>query len=84
MNDVEFQQSDRMQHDADDGRCLRVEKQGHVFQIAYQPGDESTVLKHLAAMAADASLTFDWFDAAVMGHQLGGELAKEIGLHLPK
>ena len=65
-------------------RRLRLDKGEHRFELSYETGDESVVLRSLAEMVADPALKFDWFDAAVMGHQLGTHLAKELGDLLPK
>lgn len=65
-------------------RCLRLTKGEHDFRLAYETGDEPTVLQSLVEMVEDRSTPFDWFDAAVLGHQLGGHLAKEIASVLPK
>ena len=64
-------------------RRLRLDKQGHTFELRYETGDESIVLRSLTEMVQDPALPFDWFDAAVMGHQLGAQLAKELGDLLP-
>ena len=65
-------------------RRLSLDKGGHRFEVRYETGCESQVLARLAEMVADGELPFDWFDAAVMGHQLGGHLAKELADLLPK
>lgn len=59
-------------------RRLRLDKGGHQFDLRYETGQESLVLKSLTEMVEDPALPFDWFDAAVMGHQLGAHLAKEL------
>jgi hypothetical protein len=42
------------------------------------------VLESLIDMVNRRELTFDWFDAAVLSHQLGQHLAKELKGYLPK
>lgn len=64
-------------------RRLRLDKGEHRFELSYETGQESMVLKSLAEMVANPALKFDWFDAAVLSHQLGGHLAKELGDLLP-
>lgn len=59
---------------------LTLHKQRDTFIIRYEPGDERAVLDELVRMVADPRVNFDWFDAAVMSHQLGGHLAKELKL----
>jgi hypothetical protein len=47
-------------------------------------GNESQVLDALVEMVRSRDVPFDWFDAAVMSHQLGQHLAKELKAYLPK
>jgi len=42
------------------------------------------VLDALVEMVPRRELGFDWFDAAVLSHQLGQHLAKELKTYLPK
>ncbi len=65
-------------------RMIRLTKNGHDFRLAYQQGEEAHVLSTLAEMVARRDLPFDWFDAAVMSHQLGEHLAKELQGFVPK
>lgn len=65
-------------------RTIRLCKAGHEFWLRYQEGDEPQVLAELAEMVARRDLPFDWFDAAVMSHQLGEHLAKELQGFMPK
>ena len=62
----------------DEAREIRLCKAGHDFRLVYEAGGESCVLAALSEMVADPALPFDWFDAAVMSHQLGEHLAKEL------
>ena len=66
------------------GRVIRLSKKGHEFRLAYQQGDEAQVLEALSEMVGRRDLPFDWFDAAVMSHQLGEHLAKELQALVPK
>lgn len=65
-------------------RQIRLTKNGHDFRMNYQQGDEAHVLSALAEMVGQRDLPFDWFDAAVMSHQLGEHLAKELQGVVPK
>ena len=65
-------------------RRLSLDKGGHRFELSYETGCESQVLEALTGMVGDPALPFDWFDAAVLGHQLGGHLAKELADLVPK
>ena len=57
---------------------LTLTKGRHRFQIRYAPGDESATLAHLTEMAQTRPGGFDWFDAAVLSHQLGRHLSREV------
>ena len=50
----------------------------------YEVGQEGKVLDALVEMVNRRDLAFDWFDAAVLSHQLGQHLAKELKVYLPK
>lgn len=63
---------------------ISLVKGGHTFCFRYQAGDENNVLDALADMAKRRELPFDWFDAAVLSHQLGQHLSKELQGFLPK
>jgi len=65
-------------------KMLSLVKGRHHFCFRYQVGDEPKVLEALVEMVNRRDLPFDWFDAAVLSHQLGQHLAKELKTHLPK
>lgn len=65
-------------------KMLSLVKGRHHFCFRYQVGDEPKVLEALVEMVNRRDLPFDWFDAAVLSHQLGQHLAKELKAHLPK
>ena len=65
-------------------RTLSLVKGGETFAFRYQVGEESKVLEALVEMVNRRDLAFDWFDAAVLSHQLGEHLAKELKAYLPK
>ena len=65
-------------------KTLSLVKGQHHFCFRYEVGDESKVLDALVEMVNQGDSTFDWFDAAVMSHQLGQHLAKELRAYLPK
>ncbi len=67
-----------------ESRMIRLTKQGHEFRICYQAGEEAHVLAALTDMVGRRDLPFDWFDAAVMSHQLGEHLSKELQGFVPK
>jgi hypothetical protein len=54
------------------------------FCFRYEIGQEAKVLDALIELVNRRDLPFDWFDAAVLSHQLGQHLAKELNTFLPK
>jgi hypothetical protein len=54
------------------------------FCFRYEIGHEAKVLDALIDLVNRRDLPFDWFDAAVLSHQLGQHLAKELKTFLPK
>jgi hypothetical protein len=65
-------------------KTLNLMKGNEHFCFRYEVGQESKVLDALVEMVNRRDLKFDWFDAAVLSHQLGQHLAKELKAHLPK
>ena len=65
-------------------RTLHLVKGQQRFCFRYEVGDEPKVLDALVEMVGRRELSFDWFDAAVLSHQLGQHLAKELKGFLPK
>jgi hypothetical protein len=69
---------------ADGMKTLSLVKGNQHFCFRYQVGEESKVLDALIDMVNGRRHAFDWFDAAVLSHQLGQHLAKELKAYLPK
>lgn len=65
-------------------KTLSLVKGRHHFCFRYEVGQEGQVLESLMDMVKRRDMGFDWFDAAVMSHQLGQHLAKELKSYLPK
>ena len=65
-------------------KTLSLVKGKEHFCFRYEVGQESKVLESLIEMVNARELSFDWFDAAVLSHQLGQHLAKELKTYLPK
>jgi hypothetical protein len=65
-------------------RTISLLKGQHTFCFRYEVGEEVKVLDALVEMVNRKDLPFDWFDAAVLSHQLGKHLAKELKAYLPK
>ena len=64
-------------------RHLSLNKAGHEFRFRYDAGDERQLLAALAELAGDPGEPLDWFDAAVLCHQLGAHLGSELEAMLP-
>ena len=54
------------------------------FVFSYQPGEESKVLDALIELVGRKDLSFTWFDAAIVSHEIGQRLKKELVPFLPK
>jgi hypothetical protein len=65
-------------------RTISLMKGQEHFCFRYEVGQETKVLDALIEMVNRRDLAFDWFDAAVLSHQLGQHLAKELKTFLPK
>ena len=65
-------------------KTLSLVKGNQQFCFRYEVGEEAKVLESLIEMVNRRELPFDWFDAAVLSHQLGQHLAKELKAYLPK
>lgn len=65
-------------------RMLNLVKGKEQFCFRYQTGEEAKVLDALVDLVHRRDVAFDWFDAAVLSHQLGQHLAKELKGLLPK
>src|SRR3954469_15430763 len=65
-------------------KTLSLVKGKQQFCFRYQVGEEAKVLESLIEMVNRRELPFDWFDAAVLSHQLGQHLAKELKAYMPK
>ena len=46
----------------------------HRWTFACEAGEESALLKRLSELASDSEAPFDWFDAALVSHQLSKRL----------
>jgi hypothetical protein len=68
----------------DSMKTLSLVKGRHHFYFRYEPGQESGVLNSLVELVNRRDIPFDWFDAAILSHQLGQHLAKELKGFLPK
>lgn len=65
-------------------KTLSLIKGQERFCFRYEVGQEVKVLDALIDLVNRRDVEFDWFDAAVLSHQLGQHLAKELKTFLPK
>jgi len=65
-------------------KTLSLVKGRHHFCFKYEAGQEAGVLESLVELVHRRDIPFDWFDAAILSHQLGQHLAKELKAYLPK
>lgn len=68
----------------DNMKTISLVKGNQHFCFRYEIGQEAKVLDALIDLVNRRELPFDWFDAAVLSHQLGQHLAKELKGFLPK
>lgn len=59
-------------------RQLTLVKKGHYYLFHYQPGEEAQLIQTLMNKADDPMCPLDWFDAAVLSHQMGHRMANEM------
>ena len=64
--------------DAQNRRQLVLVKSGHRYVFRYERGEETKVLAGLVEMARDPKSELDWFDAAVLSHQLGQRMSEQL------
>ena len=65
-------------------KTLSLVKGKEHFCFRYEIGQEAKVLDALVDLVNRRDMAFDWFDAAVLSHQLGQHLAKELKSYMPK
>jgi hypothetical protein len=59
-------------------RQLVFVKNNQRYIFRYAPGEETQVLDAVAKMAAAGDGGLDWFDAAVLSHQVGRHISQEL------
>jgi hypothetical protein len=59
-------------------RQLVLVKDGRHFIFRFSPGDEARILQALVDLARDPESGLDWFDAAVLSHQVGQHFSKQL------
>ena len=63
---------------ANECRQLTLVKKGHYYLFKYMPGDEAALIQTLIEKAENPKCPLDWFDAAVLSHQMGHRMAAEM------
>ena len=59
-------------------RQVVLVKQGQRFVFRYARGEENKMLRDLADMARDPKCDLNWFDAAVLSHQMGQRISQQL------
>ena len=74
----------QMEDGVGDRKQLVLVKNGHRYVFRYEKGEETKVLAGLVEMARDPRSELDWFDVAVLSHQLGERMTEVLdGLRDP-
>lgn len=68
--------------DADTSQLVLMKRE-HRWVFRYRAGEEADVLRGLADVAGDPDVDFDWFDAAVLSHQMGDAMHKQLKNMMP-
>ena len=63
---------------ADTRRQVVLVKGAQRWVFRYAPGDEVRLLGDLARLAEDPASGLTWFDAAVLSHQMGQRLSRQL------
>lgn len=56
------------------GEPVTLVKGGHKWTFCCEPGDEPELLRRVTELARSEDVPFDWFDAALVTHQLSKRL----------
>ncbi len=59
-------------------RQLVLVKDGQRYVFRYAAGEENVVLERLIELVRDDSSDLDWFDAAVLSHQMGQRMSRKL------
>ena len=63
---------------AAESRELVLVKHGQRYVFRCAPGEEATLLTQLGDLVRDPDTDLNWFDAAVLSHQVGQALGRQI------
>ena len=64
--------------DDDPLRELVLVKRDQRYVFRYAPGEEQEMLQTLVRLAQDPGSDIDWFDAAVLSHQVGRRISQQL------
>jgi hypothetical protein len=64
--------------DGPGARQLVLVKHGQRYVFRYTAGDEPLMLGRLVELVRDPSSELDWFDAAVLSHQMGQRMGEQM------
>jgi hypothetical protein len=59
-------------------RELTLMKNGQRYVFRWEPGREQELIERFVAMVRDPDCELDWFDAALLSHQLGQRLGRRL------
>jgi hypothetical protein len=62
----------------DDTLRLVLVKYGQRYVFRYEAGGEAQVLHRIVEMVRDPDTDLDWFDAAVLSHQMGQRMSEQL------
>ena len=63
--------------------CVTLSKGQHRWTFSCHPGEEQSLLIRLAELAKQEDVPFDWFDAALVSHQLRNRLLPGLARNDP-
>ncbi|MEM1110257.1 MAG: hypothetical protein AAF911_10095 [Planctomycetota bacterium] len=64
--------------DEGDENQLVLVKNGHRYVFDCGPGQEHDLLQRLQHLVADPTNDLNWFDAAVLSHQMGQRMSNQL------
>lgn len=77
MTDAASHSSPASPHDPREHELVLV-KNGQRYVFRCQEGREAQLMAQLAEVARDPNVDLDWFDAALLSHQMGRRLQRRL------
>ncbi len=59
-------------------RQIALVKGSQRYVFRYTPGNEPQIIDTFITLADDVDNEFDWFDAAVLSHQMGKQMHRQV------